>query len=95
MIDTNFKNRRDIVPKWVKGIVVFLGFFYSFVLVVGNDNLFDFFLNFIINYTGPDASLIYALAYLLCLLVIFFPLALILQVVGFYLIQKKKNSLKR
>jgi len=40
VIDTNFKNRRDIVPKWVKGIVVFLGFFYSFVLVVGNDNLF-------------------------------------------------------
>ena len=89
-IKNTFKNRRDIVPKWISYTLILGALLYPMVLIIGKDNLFDLILNQIISWTSPDADFIYLLSYLISSLILLIPLIIVLQLVGYYMIKKNR-----
>lgn len=87
----NFKKRRAAVPKWLTVLAVLFAFFIPIYLVIGQNNLFDLILNWIISFTGPEANYIHILSYLLCVLLLLFPAGLLLQLVGFIILKNKSR----
>jgi len=91
-MDNTFKNRRDISPKWITYIIVLIAFFYPIVLVLGDNNLFDFILKWIKGLTEPNAPFIYLLSYLLCFFILLIPSIVLIQTIGYYYIIKNNQK---
>ena len=88
----DYKKRREFVPKWITYSVILLAFFFPLFLVIGENNLFDYILDFIKRLAGPNESYIHLLAYLICFLILLFPAVIFLQIIGHFKMMSNTKS---
>ncbi|PRP97356.1 hypothetical protein [Enhygromyxa salina] len=78
----HLQHRARAAPGWLAGVVFTTVFLLPFVWVVGDNNPFDWTLDWLSATFGADADYRHVLAYLVCVVMLLIPGGILVQSVG-------------